>query len=46
MHWDLDDPARATGTEEEVLNKFRKTRDIIGENVKKLIEDIKNHRTN
>ncbi|MDI6604725.1 MAG: arsenate reductase (thioredoxin) [Thermoanaerobacteraceae bacterium] len=46
MHWDLDDPARATGTEEEVLNKFRTTRDIIGEKVKKLIEDIKNHRTN
>lgn len=43
LHWDLEDPARATGTEEEVLNKFREIRDIIKENVKNLIEDIKKH---
>ncbi|AIS52248.1 arsenate reductase [Thermoanaerobacter kivui] len=43
LHWDLEDPARATGTEEEVLNKFREIRDIIKENVKNLIEDIKEH---
>lgn len=35
LHWDLEDPARATGTEEEVLNKFREIRDIIKENSKK-----------
>lgn len=28
-HWDLQDPAQATGSEEEILFHFRKTRDII-----------------
>jgi len=28
-HWGFDDPAHATGTEEEILNAFRKTRDEI-----------------
>ncbi|MGB9680140.1 MAG: arsenate reductase (thioredoxin) [Thermoanaerobacteraceae bacterium] len=43
MHWDLQDPARATGTDEDIMAKFREVRDIIGKNVKKLINDIKNH---
>jgi arsenate reductase len=29
-HWDFDDPAKATGTPEEVLATFRRTRDEIG----------------
>ncbi|MCM6846857.1 arsenate reductase (thioredoxin) [Lactococcus lactis] len=33
-HWDLQDPARATGTESEILAEFRKTRDLIKEQVK------------
>ncbi len=30
LHWPFDDPASATGTEEEVLGKFRGVRDEIG----------------
>lgn len=33
-HWDLQDPACATGTETEILAEFRKTRDLIKEKVK------------
>jgi len=29
FHWGFDDPAHATGTEEEVLNEFRRIRDQI-----------------
>lgn len=28
-HWNLQDPAQATGSEEEILSEFRKTRDLI-----------------
>ena len=28
-HWGFDDPAHATGTEEEILNEFRRVRDQI-----------------
>ena len=28
-HWSFDDPAHATGTEEEILNAFRRVRDQI-----------------
>jgi arsenate reductase len=37
-HWDLADPAKAKGTEEEILEEFRKTRDLIKEKVKALSE--------
>lgn len=29
IHWSFEDPAAATGTEEEVLNEFRRVRDQI-----------------
>jgi arsenate reductase len=29
FHWGFDDPAHATGTEEQVLNEFRRVRDQI-----------------
>lgn len=29
FHWGFDDPAHATGTEEEILNEFRRVRDEI-----------------
>lgn len=32
-HWDLKDPAKAKGTEDEILNKFRQTRDSIKERI-------------
>ena len=33
LHWDLLDPAEATGTEDEILAVFRKVRDQIKENI-------------
>jgi len=34
LHWDFDDPAEATGSEEEKLAVFRRVRDEIAEQVK------------
>ncbi|GBG97007.1 arsenate reductase (thioredoxin) [Lactococcus termiticola] len=36
VHWDLEDPAKATGTEEEVFEAFRETRDKIEAEIRKL----------
>lgn len=36
VHWDLMDPAKATGTDEEILDEFRRTRDLI----KKLVINL------
>ncbi|HOK80366.1 MAG TPA: arsenate reductase ArsC [bacterium] len=33
IHWDIKDPADATGSEEEILTEFRKCRDIIKEKI-------------
>lgn len=38
IHWSLDDPAEATGTDDEILAVFRKVRDEIRQ---KLIDFIK-----
>jgi len=40
VHWPLDDPARATGTEEEILQVFRASRDDIRERVKTLLKGL------
>ena len=40
IHWDLEDPAEASGSEEERLIIFRKIRDQIKDNVDKFIEDM------
>jgi arsenate reductase len=40
IHWPLDDPAKATGTEEEILRVFRTSRDDIRERVKVLLEEL------
>lgn len=37
VHWDLEDPAKATGTEEEIINKFREIRDDIKSRVANLL---------
>jgi len=42
INWPLDDPAKATGSEEEILNEFRRVRDEIKEWIKDFIKDIKN----
>ena len=39
-HWPLDDPARATGTEEEIMAVFRASRDDIRQRVVNLIERL------
>lgn len=40
-HWQLNDPARATGTEEEVMAVFRTTRDEVKERVAGLITRLR-----
>ena len=37
LHWSLEDPAQAQGTEEEKLLIFRKIRDDIGDNIMKFL---------
>ena len=39
-HWPLDDPARATGSEEAIMAVFRATRDDIRRRVQALIERL------
>jgi arsenate reductase len=40
-HWPLEDPAKATGTEDEIMAKFRATRDEVRIRIESLIGDIK-----
>lgn len=37
LHWDLQDPAQAQGSEAEILTAFRETRDLIKAHVLELI---------
>lgn len=37
LHWSFDDPAKATGTEQEIMDTFRRVRDEIGSKVKDLL---------
>ena len=39
-HWPLSDPAKATGTEEEIMAVFRASRDDIRERVANLLERL------
>ena len=41
IHWSIEDPKSATGTEEEVLNAFRNARDEIKKKIETLIEELK-----
>ncbi len=40
-HWPLDDPAKATGSEEDVMAVFKESRDDIGRRVEGLIGRLK-----
>ena len=40
-HWPLEDPAKAAGTEVEIMTKFRATRDDIKSRVEGLIGELK-----
>lgn len=38
-HWGFDDPAKATGTEEEIMDKFREVRDAIKARVEAFVKE-------
>lgn len=40
IYWPIKDPVGMSGTEEEIMNEFRRTRDKIKELVQKLINSI------
>jgi arsenate reductase len=40
-HWPLDDPARASGSEDEIMRVFRASRDEIKQRVTELLRRIK-----
>ncbi len=40
MHWGFDDPAKATGSEDEIMAKFREVRDGITEKVKEFLVSL------
>jgi arsenate reductase len=40
IHWPLNDPAKATGSEEEIMTVFRASRDEIRDRVKQLMAEL------
>jgi arsenate reductase len=44
IHWPIKDPVGTTGTEEEIMNDFRRARDEIKERVQELIKEITDSR--
>lgn len=40
-HWPIDDPVGTRGTEEEILNAFRKTREEIKNRILNFLQDLK-----
>jgi len=40
-HWGFDDPAKATGTEDEIMKKFREVRDSIKNRIEKFVQEGK-----
>ncbi|MCY9692219.1 arsenate reductase (thioredoxin) [Paenibacillus alginolyticus] len=40
-HWGFDDPAKATGTEEEIMAKFREVRDSIRQRIEDFVREGK-----
>jgi arsenate reductase len=41
LHWPFDDPATATGADEEILNQFRRVRDLIGAKVRQWLTELR-----
>lgn len=41
IHWPLEDPAKATGAEAEIMAKFRATREEIRSRVQALVDEIR-----
>jgi arsenate reductase len=40
IHWPLTDPAKATGTQEEIMAAFRATRDEVEDRVRRLLVEL------
>lgn len=40
VHWPLTDPAKATGSEDEIIAEFRATRDEVKHRVQNLLEQL------
>jgi thioredoxin type arsenate reductase len=40
-HWGFDDPAKATGTEEEIMAQFRAVRDAIKDRIQRFVQEGK-----
>jgi len=40
VHWPLKDPAKAEGTEDEIMTEFRRVRDEIEKMVKNFIQEV------
>ncbi|MEC0372139.1 arsenate reductase (thioredoxin) [Paenibacillus chibensis] len=40
-HWGIDDPAKATGTEDEIMNQFRAVRDSIKNRIEQFVKEGK-----
>jgi len=40
VHWPLDDPARAIGSEDEIMSEFRATRDEVKRRVRGLLAEL------
>lgn len=41
VHWPLEDPAKAVGTEQEIMRQFRATRDEVKRRVEDLLERMR-----
>ncbi len=39
IHWPISDPAKATGTQEEILNQFRAVRDDLAQRVNEFLKE-------
>ncbi|MGF9714949.1 arsenate reductase (thioredoxin) [Paenibacillus sp. JMULE4] len=40
-HWGFDDPAKSTGTEDEIMNQFRTVRDSIKSRIEQFVKEGK-----
>jgi arsenate reductase len=41
IHWPINDPVGTVGSEQEIINAFRKTRDEIKEKIERFVHEIK-----
>ena len=46
IHWPIDDPAKAVGTEKEILKEFERARDEIKDRIEKFLMEVNNAHNN